>query len=324
MNTEALPPRTVYVGEAKGGSVWQLSEWRKVASGRASQGALLRIFNATPATRPGVALQRPVAFSCIATSCEMPLSTQDDFDPKMAFVFAAVDQRGHLFAIDVPKNRFWLVARSGVSAVCMSFNAVRRREVIVGLADNSIHCYNIDTNQLVARLPAYHRSEPMAISVHPTKPIAISNSRSESIIWDTEKWERKRLLMGAGPGVQQASFSNTGDSIVTAFNDGSILIWDSETFNLRWKISLERFAPNPKDGSSIGTPEDADFRTKLMLIPRTSYFSVSANDELMVYGGLSSSIYVWNLTEKRLMHEILIPAFKNRIIAQIQFIGVSN
>ncbi|ORY31167.1 hypothetical protein BCR33DRAFT_724099 [Rhizoclosmatium globosum] len=352
--TNDAPPRTVYVGDSKTGPLWRLSEWRKVVTGKSIQGSLLKVFNATPTlpsstttttttnastTTNTLFFNRPVPFSAIATSFEMPstLATQhselsafedkddkDAFDSALAFVVAAADQRGHLFALDLPKNRFWLVARSGVSAVCMAFNSVRRREVIVGLADNSIHCYNIDTNQLVARLPAYHRSEPLHISVHPSKPFAISNSRSESIIWDTEKWERKRVLMGAGPGVQQASYSKTGDSIVTAFNDGSILIWDSELFNLRWKISLERFAPNPTDGSTIGTESDADFRTKLMIIPRSNYFAVSAGDELMVYGGLSSSIYVWNLAEKRLMHEILIPSFKKRIISQIEFVGNSN
>ncbi|KAJ3027429.1 UNVERIFIED_CONTAM: TBC1 domain member 31 [Siphonaria sp. JEL0065] len=333
-------PRTAYVGDIKSGDLWKLSEWRKIVTGKGSKGSLLRIFNATPSSnsKASSSFVRPVPFSCLASSKEMPFgnikttlnsseilnNSTDSFDSSFAFVVCAVDQRGHLFAFDVCKNKFWLVARSGVSATCMAFNSVRRREVIIGLSDNSIHCYNIDTNQLVARLPAYHRSEPVAISVHPNKPIAISNSRSESIIWDTEKWERKRVLMGAGPGVQQASFSYTGDSIVTAFNDGTILIWDSETFNLRWKISLERFAPNLKDGSTLGNDDDNDFRSKLMLIPRTCYFSVSANDELLVYGGLSASIYVWNLTEKRLMHEILIPAFKKRIIAQIEFIGNTN
>ncbi|KAJ3094759.1 hypothetical protein HK100_006023 [Physocladia obscura] len=84
---------------------------------------------------------------------------------------------------------------------------------------------------------------------------------------------------------------------------------------------------------------DPEFRNNVILIPRTSYFAVSANDEFMAYGALlvfstfrlflnpsvhsSSSIYVWNLTEKRLLHEILIPAFKNRIIAQIEFVGNS-
>ncbi|KAI8607774.1 hypothetical protein BC830DRAFT_1157806 [Chytriomyces sp. MP71] len=310
-------PRTVYVGDAKTGELWRVSEWRKIVTGKASKGSLLRVFNAAHSASSTVAADgtlfvRPVPFACIASSCEMPFgpppvtsgnsleaSAGSAFLAAFAFVIAAVDQRGHLYALDMPKNRFWLVARTGVSAVCITFNTVRRREVILGLSDNSIHCYNIDTNQLVARLPAYHRTEPQAISVHPNFPIAISNSRTESIIWDTERWERKRVLMGAGPGVQQASFSRT------------------DTFNLRWKISLERFAANPTDRPTL--PSDSQ-----LVVPRSSYFSVSSNDELMIYGGLSASLYVWNLTEKRLLHEILLPAFSKRVLAQVEFVGTTS
>ena len=39
--------------------------------------------------------------------------------------------------------RFWLVARSGVAATCIAFSNVRKREIVVGLADNSLHCYHI-------------------------------------------------------------------------------------------------------------------------------------------------------------------------------------
>ncbi|KAI9331208.1 hypothetical protein BDR26DRAFT_683408 [Obelidium mucronatum] len=213
MDASANAPRTAFVGDSKSGDLWKLSEWRKMVTGKGSKGTLLRIYNASPSNSLSPdAFIRPVPFSCVASSREMPfgniktainsntetLNANDTFESSFAFVICAVDQRGHLFCFDVCKNKFWLIARSGVSATCMAFNSVRRREVIVGLSDNSIHCYNIDSNQLVARLPAYHRSEPTAVSVHPNKPIAISNSRSESIIWDTEKWERKRLLMGAG------------------------------------------------------------------------------------------------------------------------------
>ncbi|KAJ3385682.1 TBC1 domain member 31 [Entophlyctis sp. JEL0112] len=317
MQAESAPPRTIYVGDAKEGTLLRLPEWRKMVMGK----SLLKIFNATPSpaaviAQTGQAFARPISFSCIAMSREMPVAFVQDtlnkvpdahqhaYASQFAFVLAAADQRGHP---TVRILRHWLVARTGVSAVCMSFNSVRRREIILGLSDNSIHCYNIDTDQLVARLPAYHRSEPAGISVHPSKAFAISNSRTESIIWDTEKWERKRVLMGSGPA--------TGDAIITAFNDGSILIWDSETFGLRWKITLENILPTKDD------PSWADTR---MLIPRISQFSVSHNEELMAYCGLSSSIYVWNLFEKRLLHEILIPAFKKTVISQIEFIGTST
>ena len=65
--------------------------------------------------------------------------------------------------------------------------------------------------------------------------------------------------------------------MVTAFNDGSILIWDSETFNIRWKVSLETFAADLSQG-----PIDA---SKALLVPRTLYFSISSDGEYLAYSG---------------------------------------
>ncbi|KAJ3209747.1 TBC1 domain member 31 [Dinochytrium kinnereticum] len=289
-NGQTQPPRTVYVGDSKTGPIWKLPEWRKIVGGVVNAGTLLKVFNASPSaarsafsenTQPFI---RPIPFTCVAMSREMVASqgaadAKVSIDGSYSFVLASSDQRGHLFALDFPKNKFWLVARSGVSATCMAFNTVRRREIVVGLSDNSLHCYNIDTGQLVAKLPAYHRAEPHGISVHPSQPIAITTSRIECILWNTEKWERKRVLEGAGPpGVQQACFTPEGDSVVTAFNDGTILIWDSDSFAVRWKITLERFAAD--------LAESPDESTRLMMMPRTSYVALSSDGELMMYGGL--------------------------------------
>lgn len=56
---------------------------------------------------------------------------------------AAVDQRGYVFAIDLEKNKYWLVSRTGVSGTSLAFNSVNRRELLVGLSDHTIHCYNL-------------------------------------------------------------------------------------------------------------------------------------------------------------------------------------
>ena len=42
-------------------------------------------------------------------------------------------------------NRFWLVARIGVSVTCITFSPLRKREIIVGLSDHSLQCWNIGT-----------------------------------------------------------------------------------------------------------------------------------------------------------------------------------
>ncbi|KAJ3331719.1 TBC1 domain member 31 [Blyttiomyces sp. JEL0837] len=290
MEHTAQGTRAVCVGDVKSGAIWSLSEWRKIVGGLVTKGTLLRIFNATPSSSrivgpDGSNFLRPIPFNCVAVSREMSFGSSASasgpdakFLPSYAFVLAAADQRGHIFALDIPKNKFWLVARTGVSATALAFNSLRRRELIVGLSDHSLHCYNIDTSQLVARLPAYHRSEPHFISVHPDKPLAISTSRTESILWNTERWERKRVLMGAGPpGVQQASFTPLGDTVITAFNDGSIILWDTDSFSIRWKISIERFSADQMEPFQD---------VKMLTVPRTSHLAVSKDGEYLAYVGL--------------------------------------
>lgn len=89
-----------------------------------------------------------------------------------------------------------------------------------------------------------------------------------------------------------------------------------DTFNIQWKITLEQMA-----GSPLGDGLD---KTQLLTSHRFSYFALSYDCEHFAYSGLSSTVYVWNLIEKRLLHEILIPSFQDKLIIQIQFIGTSS
>ena len=188
--------------------------------------------------------------------------------------------------------------------------------MLLCIAIISVVHFDIDTNQLIAKLPAYHQSVPHYISIHTTKPLALSASSTEAVLWNTEDWQRIRVLAGSTDGVQQVSFSPDGVSIIAAFTDGSIFFWTIDTFSLLWKISLEQLA-----GPSSEALTDM---TKYLKAPRLSHFAVSADGEFFVYCGLSSTIYVWNLFEKRLLHEVLIPSFKDKIIIQIAFLGNKN
>jgi WD40 repeat protein len=123
-------------------------------------------------------------------------------------------------------------------------------------------------------------------------------------------------------GVQQTSFSPDGLMICTAFEDGSIFFWSIDTFSLVWKITLSNLVERkPINSNILDATEFATSMKKSLKIPRNSFFSVSANGELFAYGGLSSTLYIWNLFEKRLVHEILIPSFHGSIISQIEFLG---
>ncbi|RKO83636.1 WD40-repeat-containing domain protein [Blyttiomyces helicus] len=258
------PPRSVFVGEAKSGPIWKSSEWRRIVGGIFTKGTLLRVCDSSAIVRRPTAAEptarRTVAISCFCFSHELAPHVE------------------HHNPAAKTSSSFWLVARIGVSGTCIAFNVVRRRELIVGMSDNSLHCYNIDTCQLIAKLPSYHNSEPQHISVHPHAALAISCARSEAILWDTEVWERKRLLLGSPSAIQQATFSPNGETIITSFADGNIIVWTTESFTMQWKITLEQLA-----GSLDEVAADA---ARLLSAPRVAYFALSRSGELLVYAGL--------------------------------------
>ena len=109
---------------------------------------LLRIFNSSK-SKNTQNIARYVPLSCVAFSSEMASMLETSVDTHRQeqvsynFIMALADQRGHIYALDFIKNRFWTIARTGVVANAICFNTVRRRELLVGLADNSLHCYNI-------------------------------------------------------------------------------------------------------------------------------------------------------------------------------------
>ncbi|KAJ3147855.1 TBC1 domain member 31 [Geranomyces michiganensis] len=308
------PPRTVYVaGRRKYAPLWSAPVSRAVLAGHIRKGSLLRIRNEHPPhVQSGGLAQRAVAFTRVCFSRAVRSAASDDKGSNsFGALMAAVDQKGGVYVFDFLNNKYWVVAKSGISGSCLTFNAVRRRELIVGLSDNSIACYNIDTLQLVSKLPAYHTSRPCILAFHPTLPLLISTSHTESILWDTESWERKRLLVGAHPGVQSACFSPSGASIITAFADGKIIVWTTDAFVAQWNIDLAALLGEPVTTGGFN---------------KENCLSLSRDGELMAFAGLTgeAKIYVWNMVERRLVHEISIPALEGKEIVQIEFLGSSN
>ncbi|KAI8816678.1 uncharacterized protein EV422DRAFT_544488 [Fimicolochytrium jonesii] len=310
-NVDSAGPRAVFVSDVKSGPLLTTAEWRKLLGRSRKRGTLLRIHNeAIPKTHSIAARHRAVYFTCVCFSKEMaPLSeSQSAAGPSLQFVLAALDQRGSIYAFDVMRNKFWLIGRSGISGSCLVFNPVRRRELIVGLSDNSILCYNIDTCQLICKLPVHHTSPTTSLSPHPTLPLLISSSESESILWDSETWTRKRLLVGANSGIRHACFSATGSSIITAFADATIILWDPDTFLVQWNINL---------GTLLGKDIAAESQQR-------SSLAVSSNGELMAYAPFPGKVYVWHLVERRLLHEITVPTLAEDGVVQMAFLGASN
>ncbi len=86
-------------------------------------------------------------------------------------------------------------------------------------------------------------------------------------------------------------------------------MWHTATFQARWKISLEQYM-------QLDT-----LHPQLAGIPRTNYFATSQDGGVLVYGGLHSTLLVWSIRDKALLHEISIPQLKDKCIVQLVFIG---
>ena len=217
--------------------------------------------------------------------------------------------------------RFWLVGRTGVSGTALTFAQTRRNEIIVGLSDASIHCYNfgtssipsncfkindsVETNQLQAKLQGYHQSPVCHIATHPDDPLVLTTSSTECILWDSNNWSRKRLLSGAKSiGVLQGAFSPAGEYLVVSFADGTTSVWQLNNFKLYWKLALPDFAVTSEN--------------KAPTQPMSMHGAVIA----LASNHKHPAIYVWDLRDRTLLHEIAIPSMmEDGGIAQIAFVG---
>lgn len=113
---------------------------------------------------------------------------------------------------------------------------------------------------------------------------------------------------------------------MTVFHDGSVLFWDLETFGLQWKVSL---GDSVQASPSLYPPATTTDRPQ----PPYKHLAITSDQQYMVVAFAdfqktdqsttsSASVYVWNVQEKNLLHEITIPSFeKAGGIASIHFVG---
>eukprot|EP00833_Pecoramyces_ruminatium_P000826 jgi/Orpsp1_1/1174858/evm.model.c7180000051694.2 len=229
------------------------------------------------------------------------------------FKMGAIDQKGNIYIFDFEKNTFNLIARSGISANCISFNPYNKNEIIVGHTNKSIRSYNIVSKKLDAILPNYHHSEPYSFSFHPVQPYLLSSSYKDVIVWDLHESTCIRVLKGIQDSeIQNAIYSKTGQQIIASFLNGNILIWNSETFDMEWKISLEALK-----NESINIPKE-HFPTNL---ENTSLLVISKDNTQLVYGGMNSTIFIWNINEKVLKYELNLTILNNSTLKRIEFVG---
>ena len=84
-------------------------------------------------------------------------------------------------------------------------------------------------------------------------------------------------------------------------------MWVTESFDLQWRISLQELNHSQiiENFSTIGL---------------SRCHSSSFTGEFLVYGGMTSSLLVWNLFEKRFLHEIQLAQFDGKDIVHLEFV----
>ncbi|KAI9595016.1 hypothetical protein BDF19DRAFT_423062 [Syncephalis fuscata] len=300
----------VYVAESRSGSLWENRDDPFAAPPSEKVTARLAFVNANRPAKKGDKVTGGVQWGCVGFRRDhgrrarftTPIGgSMAQGAATSSALMSAVDQRGHIYLFDLEANKYWLIARTGISGTAVALGVAKPNELIVGLSDRAVHCYNMDTGAPVAKLTSHHENIVTRISVHPSRPRVLTSSASESVLWDTLDWSRRHVLTGVDAvGVNQTEFSPSGDMIVANFRDDSIVLWDSETLDQIWKIT-------PDD--LVGLDDD--------VVGGLSSFSLSSDGKLMVTGGWGI-IHVWNVEEQRLQREIIDERLQTGIV-QMEF-----
>lgn len=95
--------------------------------------------------------------------------------------------------------------------------------------------------------------------------------------------------------------------MLAAFEDGTLHIWASDTFDLIWRIDLSTLKANPT-------------RTSDSLLPALTSFTMSTHGQLLAASTNDGNILVWDVKSKQLQSEISIPSLKGHGIQKIRFI----
>ena len=76
-------------------------------------------------------------------------------------------------------------------------------------------------------------------------------------------------------------------NVIASFDDASIVMWHSQTFDVAWKVYVRNLTPDLN--ASILKGERAQLN-----YPRVTAFAVSKDNEILVYYGLYFSVFVLN------------------------------
>ncbi|CAG9462793.1 unnamed protein product [Pedinophyceae sp. YPF-701] len=216
-----------------------------------------------------------------STFCGVAMSPRGD-------MIATADTRGQIYLLRVPRNRYALIARTGVEPTAIAFSRRNKREIYVAFSDSNVRCYDVEEGQLLATLKG-HRSPPKNMTMRATADELLTVSADGLIVWDMRNLTRKKTLSAGGVAVLQGAFTEDGTHIAAAFRDDSVWIWDADTFRVRHRIAIT----HPGDAARASS--------------QVTCFALSPNSECVAIGTCHQQIHVYSLITGVLAGTLALP-----------------
>ena len=251
-----------------------------------SNGLIVEIVNSikTPSTYLGECLQRSEAIF-------VQVGVNDSGDS-----FVAGDIHGNIFTFDLIRNRFNLIKHLSVPCSRLAVSLKKKTDILVGLSDYSLRCYNTETQEQLACLRG-HDSSIVNISVHSSKRYALTTSSETASLWNLDTYERKRKLsITKDIDLITAFFIPNSNSILTCFKDNSILVWDAETMDLIHEL---------KSTQSL----DVTYRA----------FACNHDGSCVASAGKSNVIHIWDIAAQRIGRVLQLPT-ESKQIKQLEYL----
>lgn len=149
---------------------------------------------------------------------------------------ACADSKGAITQVNVSANRYSVVARGCNQTTALAVVPSQPEEIIVALSNRSLQVFQLNGRNVAALRG--HRSPATSFHFNTVKRLLLSQSSDCVIIWDIANWSKVRTLQSQSAPFVSAKFSADNQSVLTAFQDGSVYQWGIGKFDCDTRLKL--------------------------------------------------------------------------------------
>lgn len=156
-------------------------------------------------------------------------------------MLGAISSRGSVYLIHLDGNRYVRIGPPGSAGICLGFSPILDGCLLFsGHMDGSIKCFHARMQALSGVLKL-HRTAVLTLDFDQGSESMLSASVEYVALWNAKTLTRKRSISSgncAGGGFLGSRFVPGSSSIVTGCKDASFLLWESDDFNLKGRVSV--------------------------------------------------------------------------------------